>query len=94
MRALKTALVKEEVPGYAAHIWLRTGLRDVGDYRGVVGLPKCPVTLRLLQEVVVLREDVLHRRGHIQESLLGGRMDMNLPLILQKRFNHFNKLKI
>ena len=65
MRALKTALVKEEVPGYAAHIWLRTGLRDVGDYSWVVGLSKCPMTLRLLQEVVVLREDVLQGWGHI-----------------------------
>ena len=88
MSTLQTALVKEKVAGYAAHIWLRTGLRDVSDYRWVVGLPQCPVTLRLLQEVVVLREDVLHWRCHIQESLLGGRVYMNLPLILQKRFNH------
>jgi hypothetical protein len=88
VRALKTALVKEEVPGYAAHIWLRTSLRDVGDYRGVVGLSQGAVTLRLLQEVVVLREDVLHGWGNIEESLMGGRMDMNLHLILQKRFNH------
>lgn len=88
MRTLQTALVKEEVAGYTGHIWLCTGLRDVSDYRRVVGLSQCTVTLRLLQEVVVLREDVLHGRGHIQESLLGGRVYMNLPLILQKRFNH------
>jgi hypothetical protein len=94
VRALKTALVKEEVPGYTAHIWLRTGLRDVGDYRGVVGLSQGAMTLRLLQEVVVLREYVLQGWGHIEEPLMGRRVDMNLPLILQKRFNHFNKLKI
>jgi len=88
MSTLQTALVKEKVAGYAAHIWLRTGLRDVRDYRWVIGLPQCTVTLRLLQEVVVLRKDVLHGRCHIQESLLGGRVYMNLPLILQKRFNH------
>jgi hypothetical protein len=69
VRALKTALVKEEVPGYTAHIWLRTGLRDVGDYRGVVGLSQGAMTLRLLQEVVVLREYVCYKGGDTSRSL-------------------------
>lgn len=85
MRALKTALVKEEVARYAAHIWLGT---DVSDYRWMIGLSQRPVTFRLLHEVVVLREDMIHRWSHIEESLLGGRVYMNLPLIFQKTFNH------
>jgi hypothetical protein len=65
MRALKTALVKEEVARYAAHIWLGTGLRDVSDYRWMISLSQCPMTLRLLHEVVVLCEDIIHRWSYI-----------------------------
>ena len=65
MRALKSALVKEEVARHAAHIWLGTGLRDVSDYRWVISLSQRAMTLRLLHEMVVLSEDVIHRRGHI-----------------------------